>query len=122
MFARKSHYFSPNMREYIKAILVFIYIVSGIDCLAQTIYDPNTAKKYDSVYKKLPAHIQETLPQSGEDTSYNHGLAILTEDKTDTLNKNDFGQGNSSYYAKVSNQKSEILLKSTSYGDWVAKQ
>jgi hypothetical protein len=26
------------------------------------------------------------------------------------------------YYAKVSNQKSEILLKSTSYGDWVTKQ
>lgn len=26
------------------------------------------------------------------------------------------------YYAKVSNQKSEILLQSTSYGDWIAKQ
>ena len=26
------------------------------------------------------------------------------------------------YYAKVSNQKSEILLKSTSYGDWVTRQ
>jgi hypothetical protein len=25
------------------------------------------------------------------------------------------------YYAKVSNQKSEILLKSTSYGDWVTE-
>lgn len=25
------------------------------------------------------------------------------------------------YYAKVSNQKSEILLKSTSYGDWAAR-
>jgi len=25
------------------------------------------------------------------------------------------------YYAKVNNQKTEILLKSTSYGDWVAE-
>jgi hypothetical protein len=26
------------------------------------------------------------------------------------------------YYAKVRNQKSEILLQSTSYGDWIAKK
>jgi hypothetical protein len=84
------------MRKYIKAILVFINMVFFTDCIAQTIYDPNATKKYDSVYKRLPSRIKETLAQSGGDTSYNHGLAILTEDKTDTLNKSEIGQGNSS--------------------------
>ena len=85
-----------NMRKYIKAILVLINMTFFTESFAQTIYDPNAAKKYDSVYKKLPSRTQETLAQSGEDTSYSHGLAILTEDKTDTLNKNEIGQDNSS--------------------------
>jgi hypothetical protein len=32
------------------------------------------------------------------------------------------GQDGISYYAKIADQKSELLLQSTSYGDWVAKR
>ena len=82
------------MCKYIKPILLFINMVFFTDCFAQAIYDPSAAKKYDSVYKKLPYRIQKALFQSEKDTSFDHGLAILTEDKIDTLNKSELRQDN----------------------------
>jgi hypothetical protein len=80
------------MYKSIKPILFLINTIIFTNCFAQVIYDPNAAKKYDNIYKKLPSRIQKELRKSDKSTYFNQGLAILTEDKTDTINKNELGQ------------------------------
>jgi len=73
------------MRLTLTLFLSFILI----DLSAQVTYDPNVAKQYDSVYKKLSADFQKAAKELEKGDGYSGGTLLCTAFIDDTLNLKD---------------------------------
>ena len=72
-----------------KIIALLISLISFIDLSAQVTYNPNVAKQFDSVFKKLSPGIQKVAADVEKDDGFPGSLIACTASIDDTLNLKD---------------------------------
>lgn len=72
-----------------RTIFLLFTICSVADLSAQVAYDPNVAKQYDSLFKKLSPGVQKTTEDAQKDAGNPGSIVICTAFIDDTLNLSD---------------------------------
>ncbi len=75
------------MNYFIRIFLVLFSTFILKDAFTQVIYDKCVSKQYENLFKKLPKEDQRKMVKWEKDTLNQSGFVIITEGKTDTLNK-----------------------------------